>query len=125
MTTELVVLVTVPTLATAEDIATRLVHERLAACVNVLGPVRSIYRWQGEICNDAEHLLVIKTTRARYARLEARVLALHPYEVPEVIALRPAVGAAAYLGWIRAETATVAPPRRRATPKVRRRTVRR
>ena len=104
MTDALVVLVTVPSRADGERIAEALVGETLAACVNILGPIRSIYRWQGEIARDDEHLLLIKTTRPRYAALEARVLALHTYDTPEVIALPVVEGAAAYLGWITSVT---------------------
>ena len=100
MTDALVVLVTVPSRADGERIAEALVGETLAACVNILGPIRSIYRWQGEIARDDEHLLLIKTTRPRYAALEARVLALHTYDTPEVIALPVEEGAAAYMEWI-------------------------
>ena len=100
MTDALVVLVTVPSRADGERIAEALVGETLAACVNILGPIRSIYRWQGEIARDDEHLLLIKTTRAGYAALESRVLALHSYENPECIALPVERGAAAYLEWV-------------------------
>jgi periplasmic divalent cation tolerance protein len=105
MSEALIVFVTVPTRADGERIAEALVGERLAACVNVLGPVRSIYRWQGEVCRDDEHLLIIKTTRAHYAELEARVKALHTYDVPEVVALPIEMGSAEYLRWIESVTA--------------------
>jgi periplasmic divalent cation tolerance protein len=105
MSDALIVFVTVPTRADGERIAEALVAERLAACVNVLGPVRSIYRWQGEVCRDDEHLLMIKSTRARYAALEARVKALHTYDVPEVIALPIEMGSPEYVGWIESMTA--------------------
>lgn len=101
MSDALVVLVTVPSRADGERIAEAVVGERLAACVNVLGPMRSIYRWQGEVCRDDEHLLLIKTTRPRYDELEARVKALHTYDVVEVIALPIEMGSEAYLAWIR------------------------
>lgn len=104
MTEELIVLVTVPSRQSGEAMADTLVGERLAACVNILGPVRSIYRWRGEVCREDEHLLVIKSTRVRYAALEARVRELHTYEVPEVIALPIECGAPAYLAWLRKET---------------------
>jgi periplasmic divalent cation tolerance protein len=100
----LIVFVTVPSRADGERIAEVLVGEQLAACVNVIGPIRSIYRWQGEICRDDEHLLLIKTTRARYAALEARVKGLHTYDVPEVVALPVEMGSAAYLEWIKSVT---------------------
>lgn len=98
--TELIVFVTVASRDEGERIAEALVGEQVAACVNVVGPIRSIYRWQGEVCRDDEHLLLIKTTRARYPALEARVKALHSYEVPEVVALPIEMGSAAYLEWL-------------------------
>ena len=101
MSEELIVLVTVPTRADGERIAEALVGDQLAACVNVIGPMRSIYRWQGELCRDDEYLLLIKTTRGRYAALEARVKALHGYEVPEVVAVPIEMGSAEYLEWLR------------------------
>lgn len=104
MSDALIVFVTVPSRDDGERIADAVVGERLAACVNIIGPIRSIYRWQGEIARDDEHLLLIKTTRARYADLEARVRALHTYEVPEVVALPIAMGSAAYLEWIKSVT---------------------
>ncbi len=100
MTEALVVLVTVPSRQAAETLAAALVGESLAACVNLVGPITSFYRWQDEVHRDDEHLLVIKTTRPGYAALEARVLALHPYETPEVLALPVQQGAAAYLAWL-------------------------
>jgi len=100
MTDARLVLVTVPSREDGERIAEALVGDALAACVNLVGPIRSIYRWQGAVCRDDEHLLLIKTTAAGYAALEARVLALHSYENPEVIALPVEQGAAAYLEWI-------------------------
>ncbi len=104
MTEELVVLITVPDRGHADRIADVLVGERLAACVNIVGPIQSVYRWEGKVSRDEELLLVVKTTRARYHALEARVLATHPYQTPEVIALPIEQGAAAYLSWIRTET---------------------
>jgi periplasmic divalent cation tolerance protein len=98
----LIVFVTAGTSEDAARIAETLVDERLAACVNIVGPIRSIYRWQGEICRDDERLLVIKTTRERYAALEGRVREIHPYEVPEVIALPIERGSAPYLDWLSA-----------------------
>jgi periplasmic divalent cation tolerance protein len=103
-TEALVVLVTTPTPERAAELARALVEERLAACGNVVPGLRSIYRWQGKVNEDAEALLILKTTRARFEALRDRVLALHPYEVPEVIALPIAAGSAAYLGWIAGET---------------------
>lgn len=104
MTDALVVLVTAPTPDRAAEIARALVEERLAACGNVVPGLRSVYRWEGKVQEDAEALLVLKTTRARFEALRERVLALHPYEVPEVIALPVEAGSARYLEWIAAET---------------------
>ena len=104
-TDALVVLVTTPTPERAAEIARAVVEERLAACGNVVPGLRSIYRWEGRVQEDAEALLVLKTTRARFDALRDRVLVLHPYEVPEVIALPVEAGSARYLAWIGAETA--------------------
>ncbi len=104
MTDAIVVLVTAPGPDEAARIARAVVEERLAACGNVVPGVRSIYRWQGKIADDSEALLLLKTTRARLEALRARVLALHPYDVPEVLALPVEAGSAAYLAWIAAET---------------------
>ena len=104
MTETLVVLVTTPTAERAAEIARALVTERLAACGNVIPALRSIYRWEGKIQDEAEALLVLKTTRNRFEALRERVLALHPYQVPEVIALPVEAGSAPYLAWIAAET---------------------
>ncbi len=104
MTDALVVLVTTPTPERAAEIARALVEERLAACGNVLPAIRSIYRWEGKVQDEAEALLVLKTTRARLEALRDRVLALHPYEVPEVLALPVEAGSAPYLAWLAAET---------------------
>lgn len=100
----LVVLCTCPDAGVADRIAHALVDERLAACVNRVPGVVSTYRWQDQVTTDEEVLLVIKTTRAAYAALETRLVELHPYEVPEVIALDLAAGHAAYLAWIAAQT---------------------
>ncbi len=104
MTEAIVVLVTTPTPERAAEIARAVVGERLAACGNVVAGLRSVYRWEGEVQEDEEALLLLKTTRARFEALRERVLALHPYDVPEVIALPILAGSAAYLDWIDAET---------------------
>ncbi len=91
--------------ATAAAIAHALVEARLAACVNILPAVRSVYRWQGKVEDAGETLLLAKTTQARLPALRERILALHPYELPEVIAVEVAAGLPAYLDWIAAETA--------------------
>src|SRR5580765_3192932 len=93
-----------PDEAVAERIATALVEERLAACVNRLPAVASTYRWKGEICRDSECLLLIKTTIERFDVLSERIVALHPYELPEIIAVEIARGMPAYLDWVASET---------------------
>jgi periplasmic divalent cation tolerance protein len=96
-----VVLCTVPDKATATRIGRDLVERGLAACVNVVDGVTSVYRWQGKVCEDAEALLVMKTTRAGARALAEAVARQHPYEVPEVIALPVDGGAGPYLRWVR------------------------
>lgn len=95
-----VVLVTAPEGAPAETLARALVAEGLAACVNRVPGIRSTYRWQGQVHDDEETLLVIKTTAAAYPALERRVRELHPYDVPEVIALPIVRGSEPYLSWL-------------------------
>jgi periplasmic divalent cation tolerance protein len=101
----LLCLSTCPDPATAQEIAGALVDESLAACVNQLPGVRSTYRWQGAVHTDEEVLLVIKTTAGRFEALKARLLALHPYELPELVALSVTDGHAPYLDWVRAHAA--------------------
>ena len=96
----ILVLCTCPDESVAIDIARVLVGEGLAACVNRLSAVTSIYQWQGRICEQPEQLLVIKTTPARYEALEMRLRALHPYEIPEIIAIPVVAGASQYLAWL-------------------------
>jgi periplasmic divalent cation tolerance protein len=100
-----VVLVTAPDAEVGARLARAIVEERLAACVNVVPGVRSIYRWQGAVQDDTEVLLVMKTRADRVDALGARVRELHPYDVPEVLALAAAGGSADYLAWVRAEAA--------------------
>jgi periplasmic divalent cation tolerance protein len=101
MTDKLVVLVTCRSAKEAERIARRLVQARLAACGNIVrSPVRSIYRWKGEIESAREFLLVIKTSRRRFAELQAEIKHLHSYEAPEIIALPIAAGSQGYLSWL-------------------------
>ena len=104
MTDALVVLVTTPDAAKAAEIARILVEERLAACGNVVPGLRSVYRWEGKVHDEGEALLLLKTTRARFEALRARVVALHPYQVPEVLGLAVEAGDAPYLSWIAGET---------------------
>jgi periplasmic divalent cation tolerance protein len=100
----LVVLVTAPTAEKAAELGRALVGERLAACATLVPAVRSIYRWEGKVQDEGEALLVLKTTRDRFDALRDRALALHPYEVPEVIAVPVEAGSAPYLAWLVRET---------------------
>jgi periplasmic divalent cation tolerance protein len=102
----LVCFCTCPDTETAQRIADALVGERLAACVNVLPGLRSVYRWQGTIERADEVLLLIKTVRAQLASVTARVAALHPHELPELVAVEVAGGLAAYLDWVTEQTRT-------------------
>ena len=100
----LVVLVTVGSESEAETIATALLDERLAACVNIGGPIRSLYRWQGRIADDREWQLVIKTRSDLFDALADRVRVLHSYDVPEIIGLPVTVGSPAYMEWLEEAT---------------------
>ena len=100
----LLVLTNVPERAVAERLAGMLVEMRLAACVNILAPCRSVYRWKGAVQHDEEHPMLIKTTVERYAGLEQALRAAHPYELPEIIAVPVERGLPAYLQWMSDET---------------------
>jgi periplasmic divalent cation tolerance protein len=95
-----VVLSTFPSEAKAAEISRLLVEERLCACANLVPAVRSIYRWKDELCDEAEALAIIKTTSERVDALRERIVALHPYDIPEVIVLPIEGGHAAYLAWL-------------------------
>lgn len=99
-----IVLTTFPADGDAEAFATALVEERLAACVNLLPPMQSIYRWEGGIERDTERQVVVKTSRERIAALWDRVRDLHPYDVPEFIVLPIVDGNDAYLHWVAEST---------------------
>lgn len=103
--TVLVCLTTCPDAESAERIAEALVGEGLAACVNLVPGVTSIYRWQGAVERADEVLLVLKTTEGGFAALRERLIALHPYELPELIAVPVDLGLAAYLDWVREQIA--------------------
>jgi periplasmic divalent cation tolerance protein len=104
MSEAIVVLVTAPSADDAARIGRTLVEERLAACANVVPAIRSIYRWQGAVADEAEALLVLKTVRERFPAVERRVRELHSYEVPEVIALDVGAGSLPYLEWLARES---------------------
>lgn len=99
-----IVFITAPDAAQGQAIAEALVRERLAACVNLISGVESVYRWEGQVQKDAEVLLVVKTRQDRCKALEERVLELHPYDVPEVLAIPVTSGSAPYLNWVAEES---------------------
>ena len=101
---KLLVLTNLPDRASAERLAGLLVERRLAACVNILAPCRSVYRWKGAVQHDEEHPMLIKTTAERYGALEQALREGHPYELPEIIAVPIEGGLPAYLDWVTAET---------------------
>ena len=100
-----VVLTTAPDAETADRLAGRLLEDRLVACASVVPGVRSVYRWEGEVRRDDEVLLMLKTVSGAVQALTDRIAALHPYEVPEVLALPVGAGLEAYLGWVAEEVA--------------------
>lgn len=100
----LLVLTNLPEAESAGRVARALVELRAAACVNILAPCQSVYRWKGGMETATEVPLLIKTTRARYPRLEAAIREHHPYELPEIIAVPLSVGLPGYLNWVAEET---------------------
>jgi periplasmic divalent cation tolerance protein len=104
MSPALLVFTTLPDQETAENLGRRMVEARLAACVNVMSPCRSIYRWQGAIEEDGEVPLIIKTSADCYRELETWLRQHHPYELPEIVAVNIANGLPDYLAWIGQET---------------------
>jgi len=104
MSEAIVVLVTCGSEEEATKIANSLVEEGVAACVNIISPVRSIYRWEGKVWDEREWVLVIKTQKKRFDELEKKVKSLHSYSVPEVIALPIVEGSASYLKWLEETT---------------------
>jgi periplasmic divalent cation tolerance protein len=98
------VLTNLPDRAAAERLADALIEKRVAACVNILAPCRSVYRWNDGVQHDEEHPVLIKTSVERYPELEQAVRAGHPYELPEIIAVPIERGLPAYLDWVAAET---------------------
>ena len=102
----LLVFTNLPDRASAERLADLLLEQRLAACVNILAPCRSVYRWKGALQHDEEHPMLIKSSAERYAALEQALRQGHPYELPEIIAVPIERGLPAYLDWVAAETKT-------------------
>jgi periplasmic divalent cation tolerance protein len=104
MTDAMVVLITAPNENDAEVIAKALLEARLAACVNIIRNIRSLYRWQGKVEDEQEVLMIVKTRKERFGELVKKVRGLHSYTVPEIIALPVTDGLEEYLGWIGQET---------------------
>lgn len=104
--TTLLVFTSLPDRAVAERLAEALIAQRLAACVNILAPCRSVYRWREGVQHDEEHPMLIKTSADRYPALEAAIRAGHPYELPEIVAVPVERGLPAYLDWVAQETRT-------------------
>jgi periplasmic divalent cation tolerance protein len=100
----MLVITNLPDRETAEKLAVLLIERRLGACVNILAPCNSVYRWQGQIQREQEHPLLIKTAADRYAEVEAFLRANHPYDLPEIIAVPVAQALPAYLHWVESET---------------------
>ena len=100
----LLVFTNLPDRAAAERLADALVEQRLAACVSILAPCRSVYRWKDEVQRDEEHPVLIKTTEERYPALEAAIRSAHSYELPEIVAVPVERGLPAYLEWVAAQT---------------------
>jgi periplasmic divalent cation tolerance protein len=105
----LLVITNLPDTASARALADALVEARLAACVNILAPCRSVYRWQGKVEDAEEVPLLIKTTAARYAALETAIRKQHPYELPEIVAVPIAHGLPDYLDWVATQTTEPTP----------------
>jgi periplasmic divalent cation tolerance protein len=106
----LLVLTNLPDADAASALAGHLVSARLAACVNILAPCRSVYRWQGSTEETVEVPLLLKTTADRYPALEAAIRSMHPYELPEIVAVPLSHGLPEYLAWVASETAPESPP---------------
>jgi periplasmic divalent cation tolerance protein len=113
MTDKIVVLVTCGSMKEARSLAKAIVEARLAACVNVVtAPVESVYRWKGRVERAREYLLLIKTTRKRFAALRREIEQLHSYDVPEIIALPISMGSLGYLRWL-SDSVRATPARKR------------
>jgi len=96
----LITLCTCPNQAIAEEIASSLIEQEIAACINIIPTVTSLYKWQGKLEKDNEALMLIKTDQSRYRDLEQAIISIHPYELPEIIAVPVEQGLAGYLNWV-------------------------
>jgi periplasmic divalent cation tolerance protein len=117
MSAHIAVLITTGSAEEGQSIARALVEERLAACVNILSPIHSVYRWEGKLQCDEETLLVVKTTSHRFEQLSLRVKQLHSYDTPEIVALPLVDGSSEYLDWVDAQTGPDATPHASAVGK--------
>lgn len=99
----IIVLVTVPGVRVGNRVSKGILTSRLAACVTVISGVRSMYWWKGKIAQANEVMLVMKTTKSKYQKLERRIMDLHPYEIPEIIAIPLVAGSPRYIGWVASE----------------------
>lgn len=104
----MLVISNLPDQESAQALARTVIEQRLAACVNVMAPCASVYRWRGEVETATEVPVLMKTTRERYAALEAAIKEMHPYELPEIIAVPLSAGLPAYLAWVEAQTSVEA-----------------
>ena len=102
---ELLVLSTTDSLDRAQAIAAALVEARLAACVNIVSGIRSVYRWEGKVCNEGEYLLLIKSSAEKFEAVRSRIRQLHSYEVPEIVAVPITAGDPDYLAWLQSSLA--------------------
>ena len=112
MTRLLQVVTTVSKRRDADRISRAVVEKRLAACAQVVGPIRSVYRWKGKIESAVEWMVVMKTRETLYPKLEKAIRAMHPYEVPEIVATRIERGSRSYLDWVKSETGVTSRPLR-------------
>jgi periplasmic divalent cation tolerance protein len=104
MTNYIVIYITTGSVNEAKKIGRALVEEKLAACSNIISPIRSIYSWQGKICDDKEALMILKTRKKLFNQIVKRVEKLHSYDVPEIIAMPIIEGSSKYLSWLNEET---------------------
>ncbi len=104
MSNYIVIYITTGSVSEAKKIGSTLVEEKLAACSNIISPIRSIYSWQGKICDDNEALMILKTKKKLFKQIVKRVEKLHSYEVPEIIAIPIIEGSSKYLSWLNEET---------------------
>ena len=104
MSNYIVIYITTGSVNEAKKIGRALVEEKLVACSNIISPIRSIYSWQGKICDDKEALMVLKTRKKLFNQIVKRVEKLHSYDVPEIIAMPIIEGSSKYLSWLNEET---------------------